>query len=81
MATRVEAAFPDAYLSVGSGQWFLIGPSTMTTQELSQKLGLLGDSPINGIVVSVGSYFGRAPLSVWEWLAAKMGADSGATGT
>ena len=49
----------------------------MTTQELSAKLGLLGtpsdESPSTAVVLSVSSYFGRAPLTVWEWLTAKLG--------
>ena len=71
---KIAAMFPDANLSVGSGQWLVIGPSTMTTQELSEKLDISTDVGVsNAIVLSVNSYFGRAPLNVWEWLTAKMG--------
>ena len=82
LAPTIASTFPDAHLSVGVGQWLLIGPSTMTTQELSAKLGLVEpEAASNAIIVSVSSYFGRAPLNVWEWLAAKMGGNNAATGT
>jgi sarcosine oxidase gamma subunit len=81
---KIEAGFPESNLSVGPGQWFIIGPSTMTTQELSTKLELLQPStPENtssAIVVSVNSYFGRAPVNIWEWLVAKMGDASAVAG-
>lgn len=71
---RIESEFPDTSLAVGIGQWFIIGPSTMTTQELSIRLGLTIPDEVSGaVVLSVNSYFGRAPLSIWEWLSAKMG--------
>ena len=74
LKANIESAFPDANLSVGEGQWFLIGPSTMTTQELAIKLGISVEAPVSsGIVLSVNSYFGRANLTIWEWLTAKMG--------
>lgn len=74
LKANIESAFPDANLSVGQGQWLLIAPSTMTTQELAMKLGISADPPVStAIVLSVTSYFGRAPLNIWEWLLTKMG--------
>lgn len=77
----VEKVFPEANLKIGIGQWLLVGPSTMTTADISGKLGMLGsDTPNDGVVLSVGSYFGRAPLNIWEWLSAKMGDGNDTTG-
>jgi hypothetical protein len=81
LSTKIETEFPDANLSVGTGQWLVIGPNTMTSQELSKRLGISTDESIsNAIVLSVNSYFGRAPLSTWEWLTAKMGDTSAISG-
>ena len=81
LKTKIEAEFPDAHLSVGTGQWLLVGPSTMTSQELSKKLSISSETSISGaIVLSVNSYFGRAPVSTWEWLTAKMGDTSAVAG-
>jgi hypothetical protein len=81
LKVNIDTLFPDANLSVGVGQWLLIGPSSMTTQELAIKLNISVESPTSiGIVLSVNSYFGRAPLNVWEWLTAKMGDASAVAG-
>jgi hypothetical protein len=74
LKAKIEAEFPDANLMVGTDQWLIVGPSTMTTQELSVKLQISVEASISGaIVLSVSSYFGRTPVNRWEWLTAKMG--------
>jgi hypothetical protein len=81
LKANIEAQYPDANLSVGAGQWLLIGPSTMTTHELAVKLGVSSEPSISGaIVLSVGSYYGRTQISTWEWLTAKMGDTSAVAG-
>jgi len=44
-------------------------------RELAIQLGVRGggaDDPLaDGIVLSVGTYSGRAPTDLWEWLRAK----------
>lgn len=74
LKAKIEAEFPESNLSVGTGQWLIVGPASMTTQELSVKLGISVDASISGaIVLSVSSYFGRTQINRWEWLTAKMG--------
>jgi hypothetical protein len=74
LKAKIEAEFPDANLMVGIGQWFIVGLSSMTTQELATKLQISVENNISGgIVLSVSSYFGRTQISTWEWLTAKMG--------
>lgn len=74
LESKIAAEFPNMNLSVGPGQWLLVGPSSLTTQELSKRLTVSSDDSVSGaIVLSVNSYFGRTPVSVWEWLLAKMG--------
>lgn len=81
LKVKIEAQFPDTHLAVGPGQWLLIGPSSMTTQELSVKLEVSSEKSISGaIVLSVSSYFGRTQMSTWEWLTAKMGDSSAIAG-
>jgi len=81
LKAKIEAEFPDGNLKVGQGQWFIIGLSSMTTQELSVKLEISVEKSIsNAIVLSVSSYFGRTQISTWEWLKAKMGDTSAVSG-
>lgn len=41
-----------------------------TTKELSDILQISDGSNGPAIVVSIGSYFGRASTDIWEWIAA-----------
>lgn len=41
-----------------------------TSKELSDAIGLSDGITGNGIVVSVGSYFGRTTPDTWEWIKA-----------
>lgn len=77
----IAAQFPDSFLLVGEGQWLLVAPSTMTTQEVSNQISVsVEESVSSAIILSVNSYFGRASLNTWEWLTAKMGDTSAVAG-
>ncbi len=81
LKARIIDLFPDTNLSVGDGQWLLVGASSMTTAEVAQKLSISSDESVSGaMVLSVNGYFGRAPMSIWEWLVAKMGDTSAVAG-
>ena len=74
LAPRIQELFPENFFLVEPGQWLLVAPATTTTQELSVSLGISSDASVSdAIVLNVSSYFGRASLNTWEWLAAKMG--------
>jgi hypothetical protein len=71
---KIEEKFPGSNLQVAPGDWFIVGPSTMTTQELAILLEISTETSISSaIVLSVASYFGRSQVTTWEWLTAKMG--------
>ena len=80
MAAKLVVEFPDTHLKVGTGQWLLVGESSMTTTEVSHKLHITSetdtppdDSPGTAIVLSGSNYFGRASRNIWEWITAKLG--------
>jgi hypothetical protein len=80
MEKRLQGIAPWLYLNVGAGEWFVIAPSATTTKEVCERVGLGISEPVaSGIVVRAEGYFGRASSSVWEWIAAKTGADLGPT--
>lgn len=79
MATRnakaigdgIARAFPNDHLKISDHAW-LISAAT-TTQDVSTKIGL-GPSPEpsgSGVVVSIGSYYGRASPEIWDWIRSK----------
>lgn len=53
--------------------WFLVAPAAVTTQEISDALGITDGSNGAGVVVKVENYYGRANPSLWEWINAKRG--------
>lgn len=75
---RLQTIAPWLSLNVGTGEWLVIAPTATTTKELSERIGLGVSAPAGrGIVVRAEGYFGRAPSSIWEWIATKTGADLG----
>ncbi len=43
-----------------------------TSQELSGLIGISDGSSGNAVVASVGSYYGRAPTNIWDWVKSRM---------
>lgn len=81
LKVKIEAEYPDANLMIGTGQWFVVGPSSLTSKELAVQLGISVDVPVStAIVLAVNSYFGRTQIGTWEWLSAKMGDTSAVAG-
>lgn len=74
--TRVEQAqakvlslYSERHLRVTADSWLIAGNGT--AQKLSDNLGITDGSVAPGLVVSVGSYFGRASPTIWEWMIAR----------
>lgn len=85
-ALAIEARLRDIpawpYLNVAAGEWLLIAPSSTTTKEVSERLGMGAVEPsLGGIVVRAEGYYGRSAKSTWEWIATKLGAELGAGAT
>lgn len=60
----------NAYQLPGAGAWLISYDGT--AKELSDALGITDGSPGTGVIVSVGSYYGRAPTDIWEWMKVRM---------
>lgn len=71
MASIVAAKFPTDHYQVTSNVWLVAGNGT--AKEISDRLGI-GDEPpkVEAVVTSIDGYFGRAPVTVWDWLKVKM---------
>jgi hypothetical protein len=66
---------PWVWLELEEGEWLLVAPSSTTTKEVSDRLGLTGAGNDTAMVLRVESYFGRNHMSVWEWITTKQGAE------
>lgn len=79
---RLQTIAPWLYLNVGVASWLVVAPGATTTKELCDRIGLGNVDPIGtGIAVRAEGYFGRAPSSIWEWIATKTGATLGSPAT
>jgi hypothetical protein len=79
LAAQIKEKFPDSSLALANGEWFIVAPSTTTTTELSEKLGITDGAISSAIVMSVSSYYGRTQVATWEWISAKMGTTQNAS--
>jgi len=73
-----QTSFPFLSKSTSQDSWLVIAPNRVTTQELSDALGVTDGAVSGAIVVRVENYYGRASSDVWEWIVAKMGVPLGA---
>lgn len=63
----IEAQMPEANKLLPNGSWLIAFDGTAV--ELSNKLGITPDGANGtGIVLAVASYYGRAPVDIWEWV-------------
>jgi len=71
---RLSDKFPDNYLELGNGAWFVA--ANITTQQVTETLNFAGDNEepsIRAIVFAIGSYYGYHDQNTWEWLELKRG--------
>lgn len=69
---KLEAAIPEAELrfQLAPDRWMVYaeGPAG----KLADQFGIRGDPFVgNGLVLALGSYAGRAPSALWEWIKAR----------
>jgi hypothetical protein len=76
VVAEIVRLYPDDFLMLSDTQYLI--SSTATAQGLTIKLGMgptrEGAAEITGnaVVLAISSYWGRAPVSVWDWLKAKL---------
>jgi hypothetical protein len=71
LGAKIQEIFPDMNQNIAVGQWLIVAPSTMTTTEISQVLGITDGTNGSALILSSAGYFGRLNVSIWEWIKAK----------
>jgi hypothetical protein len=73
----VKLLFPEDSIQLSSDQWLVSFSGTVIA--LSDKLGITGEGGATGsaVVVQIGSYYGRAPQVVWDWIKTKLESTNG----
>lgn len=69
LARELSIKYPNDHLKVSDGQWLLSARGT--AREVAEYLGFINQGTTSGIVISMGSYWGRAPTDIWDWIKAK----------
>ncbi len=70
LVQSLQQFFPGEHLKIGNGQWFI--SSRFGAKEISDSLGITDGRNGAGIVIAVGSYFGRASAEVWDWMSSRL---------
>src|SRR5271169_6660344 len=71
LASAILSHFPDNYVEVRPGQWFVVAQGT--AQQISETLEVTTGLNGSAVIVSVSGYYGLASTQIWEWLASKIG--------
>jgi hypothetical protein len=72
LQSAIQAHFPDNYLLIGSNVWVV--SALGIAKDVSDKLtGVpVPQGAPQVIVFAISGYFGLAPNTYWEWIAAKV---------
>ena len=74
MIDGLNANFEENYYFVEPNTFF-VATTNKTTRQLSDAVGLTGETNLGGIVIPVTSYWGRENPDIWEWINIKMNAN------
>jgi hypothetical protein len=72
LATAIATTYPESQLqATPEGSLYFVSDSG-TAKDVSDKIGVSAGTFGSVIVLAVSGYFGRAPMNIWEWIAAKI---------
>ena len=71
----VASAYPRANYALSEFSWLVAASGTAI--EVAESLGLAAAGPNTGIVLEVGSYYGRTNPAIWTWIKTNWEASSG----
>lgn len=76
LSQRIGEAFEGDCMALSDTQWLV--SSSATIQELTAKAGIYdtksSDNPSlgNAVIFATTSYYGFAPVTVWDWIRSKL---------
>ena len=75
IAGAMANAFPQDHLQIRNDQYLV--SAFMTAKDVSDRLMISEGDNGNGIVFRMESYFGRTPVTIWDWVKTKAEQPSG----
>jgi len=74
--SKIKEFFAQDSIQLSPNQWLISFPDTVIA--LSERLGITGGGTTGSAVVAqIGSYYGRAPQVVWDWIKTKLESSNG----
>ena len=64
----LDMRFPQAWRAIGNGSYLLATTMVRITQDISTEIGITDGHFGEFLVTDIGSYFGWADRSLWEWI-------------
>jgi hypothetical protein len=75
LESAIARAYKDNFLQLGAGNWLVA--DSVTSKEVSDKLGVTDGKNGSAVVIEVASYYGRASTNIWSWVKNKWEAQNG----
>ena len=71
IAASITEKYAGQFYRLRENQWFV--SDTVTSKEVSDKLGISDGLRGEGVVLVVSGYWGHTDKQLWEWLASREG--------
>jgi hypothetical protein len=72
LTTAIATTYPENHLQAAPDGTLYFVSDSGTAKDVSDKIGVTAGTFGSVIVLAVSGYFGRAPMNIWEWIAAKI---------
>lgn len=77
LGPAIEREYANAFLALDGGHGWLVSAVGVTSQQISEKLGISSGENGAAIAVELASYYGRANPNIWTWIKANWDAPKG----
>ncbi|GAA0568450.1 hypothetical protein [Caenispirillum bisanense] len=67
--SAIAKTYQKDHLRLTADSWLVA--DDCTAKELSDKLGITSGKSGSAVVTKIGSYYGRAPTNIWDWVKTK----------
>lgn len=71
LGRAVESKFADNFYKINERMWLV--STSKTAEQISKDLQISEGRMIGGVVLQVGSYYGRSSVNLWDWMKANWG--------
>jgi hypothetical protein len=70
LEAEIQRIFPDDSIKLSNDDWLVSYSGSVI--KLSEELGVTDGKNGAAVILRVGSYYGRAPTNIWDWIKEKL---------